>query len=197
MVSENRILARKINKAGTLWENRGALESRLSVLNQRLVDVIAMFSPVSPEDAKKFQLKQQQVIEKIVKGTGIRIKTFSWLPITSPFLHLIPVKMVGEGSPKDFYEVVRQLEARPEFVEIASLSIRKFGNKNIATGDFEISFYALDPEKMKSKNRLPLEEVRILRGGKNLDDWLIRGLAIETNQTRAVLPIARRLLIIP
>ncbi len=37
------------------------------------------------------------------------------------------------------------------FVEIASLSIRKFGNKNIATGDFEISFYALDPEKMKSK----------------------------------------------
>ncbi len=153
VVSENRILARKINKASTLWENRGALESRLSVLNQRLVDVIAMFPPVSPEDAKKFQLKQQQVIEKIVKGTGIRIKTLSWLPITSPFLHLIPVKMVGEGSPKDFYEVVRQLEARPEFVEIASLSIRKFGNKNIATGDFEISFYALDPEKMKSKNR--------------------------------------------
>ena len=150
-VSENQVLARKINKAHALWENRGELESRLSVLKQRLADVSAMFPPVSPEDAKNFQLKQQQVIEKIVKGTGIRIKTLSWLPITSPFLHLIPVKMVGEGSPKDFYEVVRQLEARPEFVEIASLSIRKFGNKNIATGDFEISFYALDPEKMKSK----------------------------------------------
>ena len=150
-VSENQILARKIDKARVLWENRESLEARLSELNLQLAHIRTIYPPVSSEDAKKFQLKQQQVIEKIVKGTGIRIKSLSWLPITSPFLHRIPVKMVGEGSPKDFYEIIRQLEARPEFIEIASLSIRKLGNKNIATGDLEISFYAVDPEMVKSK----------------------------------------------
>ncbi len=149
-VAENQVLAKKIEKARALWENREELKTRLALVDQQLTDAGEIFPSVNPENAKGFQLKQQQVIEEIVKRTGIRIKTLSWLPITSPFFQRIPLKMVGEGSPEEFYEIIRQLEMRPEFIEIASLFLRKIGNKNMATGDVEISFYASDPKTMNT-----------------------------------------------
>jgi len=150
MVAQNQALAQNISKAKELWKNREALESSLSEVDAQLDEIRTVVPLVRAEDAKKFQLKQQQVIEKIVKGTDIKIKTLAWLPITSPFFHQIPVKIRGQGSPRGFYQIIRQLEMRPEFVDINSLYFRRVGRGGDLIGDIEVSFYALDPERVES-----------------------------------------------
>jgi hypothetical protein len=144
LIAENQALAHRISKARQLWENREVLEAKLSEVDAQLEDLKKVFPLITPEDAKSFQLKQQQIIEGIVKKTGVKIKTLAWLPITDPFLHQVPVKIVGQGTPQEFFEIIRQLEMRPEFIDIYTFSLRGYGKGPEVTGEFEAVFYALD-----------------------------------------------------
>lgn len=151
MAAENRLLAAQLAKQKGLWAHRDTLKSNLERAGAQLTGLSKHFPVIKAADAKKFQLEQQKRVENRVKKAGIRINTLTWLPLTSPFFHHIPVKIIGEGPPAAFYDVVRALESGPEFVTLNTFSLRRYGNRQEVRGELVITFYALEPEVGASK----------------------------------------------
>ena len=113
IISENQKIIEELTQKKNLWNAHETLTKNLDQVNKQLDRIKETFPLAGIKEVKKTQLKNQETLETLVKKTGAEVKSLSWLPITSSFLHQIPVKITIEGKPQAFYAIISKLESLP------------------------------------------------------------------------------------
>ncbi|WP_462146563.1 hypothetical protein [Pseudoalteromonas gelatinilytica] len=151
VISENKLLQRKVSKVANLIEDEQQLTERLEKIESDFKDISKYF--YSYENEQSFRLEQQKLIEKQLLKFELKSSSIGWqntvsIPDTPLIRFQLQYSFTGKSENAISYLVQQQGVQHWQEIETLSVNVRrqKAGRLGQMTITVRLSFYMLNEE---------------------------------------------------